>query len=167
MTDERRIYVADLAADNAGKLHGRWINATTDTAAMWAEVKAMLDASPEPGAEEFAIHDHEGVGRIGEFAAYLDKAAADGFDGFLALDVLDRASGDPDEAAHTLEAYCGAYESLADYAETIMTEAGEVDRVPDSLRSYIDWTAHGRDLELSGDVFTIRHGSVLYVFANR
>ena len=30
MSDEIRIYVADLAAYNNGKLHGVWIDATSD-----------------------------------------------------------------------------------------------------------------------------------------
>ncbi|MEH6808999.1 MAG: antirestriction protein ArdA, partial [Hyphomonas oceanitis] len=50
-----RIYVACLAAYNGGRLHGRWIDAT-EHEAVWKEVRAMLAASPEPDAEEWAIH---------------------------------------------------------------------------------------------------------------
>ena len=53
--DAPRIYVACLAAYNNGCLHGRWIDATTPDEIM-DEVRAMLAASPLPGAEEWAIH---------------------------------------------------------------------------------------------------------------
>ncbi|MBA3067902.1 MAG: antirestriction protein ArdA, partial [Hyphomonas sp.] len=55
LQDWPRIYVACLAAYNAGRLHGRWIDATTPNE-IRAEARAMLAASPEPGAEEHAIH---------------------------------------------------------------------------------------------------------------
>jgi hypothetical protein len=53
--DRPRIYVACLAAYNNGCLHGRWIDATTPDE-IWAQVRAMLADSPEPDAEEWAIH---------------------------------------------------------------------------------------------------------------
>jgi antirestriction protein len=64
-----RIYVACLAAYNSGRLHGAWIDAASDVWEIWADVQAMLAASPEADAEEFAIHDYEGFEgvRIGEF----------------------------------------------------------------------------------------------------
>lgn len=60
--DTPRIYVACLAAYNNGRLHGRWIDADQSSDDIYAEVEAMLAASPEPHAEEWAIHDHEGFG---------------------------------------------------------------------------------------------------------
>jgi antirestriction protein len=60
-----RIYVACLAAYNNERLHGRWINAHQSPDELYSEVQAMLAASPEPGAEEWAIHDHEGFGPEG------------------------------------------------------------------------------------------------------
>ena len=53
--DRPRIYVACLAAYNSGCLHGRWIDATTPDE-IWEQVRAMLADSPEPDAEEWAIH---------------------------------------------------------------------------------------------------------------
>lgn len=55
MPDRPRIYVACLAAYNSGCLHGRWIDATTPEE-IWEQVRAMLADSPEPDAEEWAIH---------------------------------------------------------------------------------------------------------------
>ncbi|MCP4316242.1 MAG: antirestriction protein ArdA [Hyphomicrobiales bacterium] len=61
-TVEPRIYVACLAAYNAGKLHGRWIEATDEPEEIHAQIQAMLKDSPERMAEEYAIHDYEGFG---------------------------------------------------------------------------------------------------------
>ncbi|MCP4409315.1 MAG: antirestriction protein ArdA [Gammaproteobacteria bacterium] len=60
MSSEIRIYVADLAAYNAGKLHGVWIDASSDLETLQEQVSVMLASSPEPDAEEYAIHDYEG-----------------------------------------------------------------------------------------------------------
>ena len=58
--EEIRIYVADLAAYNNGKLHGVWIEACSDMHDIWKAVSKMLKSSPEQMAEEYAIHDYEG-----------------------------------------------------------------------------------------------------------
>ena len=55
-----RIYVAGLAAYNAGHLHGVWIDATLELDDIQGQVDAMLAASPVEDAEEYAIHDFEG-----------------------------------------------------------------------------------------------------------
>ena len=69
-TDTPRIYVACLASYNAGRLHGAWIDCDADADEIADEIAAMLAASPEPNAEEYAIHDHEHfpAGAIGEFS---------------------------------------------------------------------------------------------------
>ena len=53
------IYVADLAAYNAGKLRGEWIDANQDVDNIRAEIEKMLSSSPELFAEGYAIHDYE------------------------------------------------------------------------------------------------------------
>ena len=63
-TGHPRIYVACLAAYNGGILHGAWLDAAQEPWALYDDVKAMLDASPVAGAEEFAIHDYEGFGEV-------------------------------------------------------------------------------------------------------
>ena len=57
-----RIYVACLAAYNNGELHGAWIDADQDADAIREEIAVILTTSPEPNAEEWAIHDYEGFG---------------------------------------------------------------------------------------------------------
>ena len=72
-----RIHVACLAAYNNGWLHGVWIDVEDDADAVRDATNAMLKASPVAGAEEYAIHDHEGFGGV-EIAEYagVDKVVA-------------------------------------------------------------------------------------------
>jgi antirestriction protein len=67
-----RVYVACLAAYNSGYLHGAWIDAAQEPWSIYDDVKTMLAASPVAGAEEWAIHDDEGLGgvRIEEYTSF-------------------------------------------------------------------------------------------------
>ena len=49
-----RIYVASLADYNAGRLHGRWIDADQPIEVIREEIAEMLTESKEPIAEEWA-----------------------------------------------------------------------------------------------------------------
>ena len=53
MSNEIRIYGADLAAYNAGHLHGVWINAWDELDDIKAQISEMLAASPVGFAEEY------------------------------------------------------------------------------------------------------------------
>ncbi len=55
MCEEIKIYVADLAAYNNGKLHGVWINALDNLDDIQDQINQMLDESPEQDAEEYAF----------------------------------------------------------------------------------------------------------------
>jgi len=161
MNDEIRIYVADLAAYNNGKLHGVWIDVCEDIEQIQAQVFDMLENSPEPGAEEYAIHDYEGFGayRLGEFAG-LETAhkIACFFTVFPAFGdlLLDYFGGDLDEAETAAgEQYAGCYSSLSEYAESLYDG---VTIVPEALTYYIDYERLGRDMELGGDIFTLEVG---------
>jgi hypothetical protein len=59
-----KIYVACLAAYNGGQLHGEWIDANQEAHEIQANITSMLERSPEPHAEEWAVHDYEGFGSI-------------------------------------------------------------------------------------------------------
>jgi antirestriction protein len=160
MNKDIRIYVADLAAYNAGYLHGVWIDATLEVADIQAEISTMLKASPVEDAEEYAIHDYEGFDgySLGEYSG-IDTAhdvasfiaEYPNFGGALLA-----YWGDIEEAKHTAEnRYCGCYMSLADYAQELTEQTSDV---PEHLSRYIDYDAMGRDMELGGDVFTVETG---------
>lgn len=168
--DRPRIYVACLAAYNGGRLHGRWIDAT-EPDEVREEVRAMLAASPEPDAEEHAIHDHEGFEgcRISEWASFDTVCELADFieqHGRLGARLYCHFGEDLDEARAAFDGHAGEYRSLADFAEEITRETGP--EIPEALQYYIDWESMGRDLEMNGEVFTITLGfDEVHVFWNR
>jgi len=162
MSEEIRIYVADLAAYNNGFLHGVWIDATLDMDDIQEQVSQMLKATPlDEEAEEYAIHDYEGFGAykvseyeglesVHEVACFLEEF------GEVAGDVLSHFGDNLEDARKALEEnYVGCYSSLADYAEEITTQTSEI---PKHLEYYIDYERMGRDTEMSGDIFTVETG---------
>ncbi len=170
MGSEIRIYVADLAAYNAGKLHGAWIDATDELEDIGQQVQTMLAQSPEPGAEEYAIHDYEGFAGY-PLSEYEGLEAAHAVACFIEEypdfggELLNHF-GDLEDARRAAdEDYCGCYRSLADCARELTEEATAI---PENLAYYIDYEAMGRDMALNGDVFTIEAGfEEVHIFWNR
>jgi len=154
---ESRIYVACLAAYNSGILHGAWIDAAQGLDGIHEDVQAMLKASPIEDAEEWAIHDYEGFGsyRVSEYEGFQSVAEIAEFieeHGELGAEVLAHFS-DLDDARKSIEEnYSGCYTSLADYAQGFTEDTSEV---PKHLEFYIDYERMGRDMEMSGDIYTI------------
>jgi len=154
---EIRIYVACLAAYNNGILHGAWIDAEQDAYSIYDEVRDMLNASPIGRAEEWAIHDYEGLEgvQISEWEGFeeVSKIAAFIADHGALGGKLLSYYGDLEEAEKAIDdRYAGEYESLAEFARSITEETGA--DIPEKLAFYIDYEAMGRDLAIS-DVFTV------------
>jgi antirestriction protein len=58
--------------------------------------------------------------------------------------------------------YCGCYKSLADYAHG---QIEETTQISEKLTYYIDYERIGRDMEMSGDIFTLETGfETVHVF---
>ena len=145
----------------------RWLDADQEPEALLAGISQMLAASPEPGAEEWAIHDHEGfcdvrlseyisveaVSKIaqgivehgrayGAWASYLGPSGYDNLDRFE-------------------DCYQGRFESLTDYAEDFLDALGLPEiierHVPEELQPYvkIDAEGFGRDMSYNGEIYGI------------
>jgi len=157
MSEEIRIYVADLAAYNNGILHGIWIYACDDLEDIKNQINEMLSNSPEEYAEEYAIHDHEGfegypvgeyegIEELHKIACFIEEYLG------LAGELLSQFD-DLAEARKAIEEnYYGCYKSVADYAEELSEGTCQI---PEYLSWYIDYERMGRDMELNGDIFTI------------
>jgi antirestriction protein len=160
---EPRIYVACLSAYNNGKLHGAWIdcsNTTVDT--IQEQIDAMLAASPEPDAEEYAIHGYEGFGSY-KISEYED------LDELVELADLLAEHGEVAVAVTEFEVhveriklvcedgYMGSYRSKDEWAEEYLTDTGSL---PDNqlVRNYFNYEAFARDCELNGDVNFVEVG---------
>ncbi len=74
---------------------------------------------------------------------------------------------DMEEATERFQdAYAGTWDSLEEWAENFMEDAGLLESIPQNLRYYFDFQAYGRDCELSGAVWTIYTGGQIAVFWN-
>ena len=156
--DPIRIYVACLAAYNNGHLHGKWIDATQGETHIQNQVKAMLESSPEHGAEEWAVHDYEGFEgapisewdsfeRIANLAEFIEEHGA------LGGKLLEHFGGDLEDAKTAFDNYWGEFETLEECARNLTEDVGT--EIPTHLENYIDYAAMGRDMEMSGDIFTV------------
>jgi antirestriction protein len=164
-TETPRIYVASLSDYNAGRLHGRWIGADEDVDVIREGIQAMLAESPEPIAEEWAIHDYDNFGglrlsefedieRVAELGQLIAKhgAAFAAYAGHVGEDFATEEGFE--------EANCGEWESEKAYAEELFDELYLAD-VPDHIQGYIDYEAFSRDLFIN-DCYSVdrREGGV-------
>jgi len=156
---EIRIYVACLAAYNNGQLHGRWIDACQEEAAIRDDIKAMLKASPIPNAEEFAIHGYEGFegASVEEYSSIHNVVALAQFisdNGALGGKLLGYY-GNLDDAENAFnDHYYGELKSVAEFAQELTEQTTEI---PSSLEFYIDYDRMARDLEIN-DILSIETG---------
>jgi len=158
-----KIYVACLAAYNNAQLHGAWIDATQEADDIMGEVQAMLKKSPQPDAEEWAIHDYEGFCgiKLSEWEGFEQVHAYAPYAGFIEEHgelgaELYNYYDDLDEASEALEdRHVGCYRSLADFAEELTEEST---KIPKNLAYYIDYDRMARDIEMSGDILSIQAG---------
>lgn len=160
-----RCYVADLAAYNSGRMIGQWVALDgLDADEMRAAVQSVIDASPFPGAEEYAIHDWDGLpSSFGEWpdwdvvAAYV--AAMEELGGAEEREAFrlwrENIGGDSLDVEEFRDAYCGCYDSGEAYAEELAYEidAAGVDWGGQCAwpLGCIDWAAAWRELQLGGD----------------
>ena len=171
-----RIYVASLADYNEGRLHGAWLDVRGEPRELEEGVRAMLAASKVPGAEEWAIHDHEGfaplrlgeheslerVARIGEGIARHGEA----FKHWATIEGITRL----DLVQGFEDAYRGHWESLEAFAQDFWEDCGFDDAIakviPEQLQAYVrfDAQAFARDLELSGDISSSAGDGGVYIF---
>ncbi len=176
--DGPRICVASLSDYNAGILHGAWIAADQTTEELFEEVQAMLDRSPTPGAEEFAIHDFEGFGQyeVGEYDS-LDWistiARGIGEHGLAFAAWVESCDRDADRVAQFEEAYRGDWETVEAYAEELLSDLGYEQVIdaaaPEWLQPYVQFNmeAFARDLELNGDIVAVKHVGGVWIFEGR
>jgi len=165
-TTQPKIYVACLAAYNNGRLHGQWIDANQETDEIHSEIKKMLKSSPEPFAEEWAIHDYEGFGglQISEYESIEDLARyaqlieehGESYAAYANNIGTDYATEEGFQ-----EAYQGEWESEEAFAENLADETMEI---PETLSYYFDYEKFANELFM-GDYFSVSNDNHnVYVF---
>lgn len=176
--DRPRIYVASLSDYNDGRLHGTWLDADADPDELADGIHAMLARSAMPGAEEWAIHDHEGFGplHLGEYEdiasiSQLGRGIAEHGAAFAHWAAI-CGTGDRDELARFDDVYLGHWNSVEAYAEELLNDLGIEEllerEVPEHLQPYVtvDVDGFARDLEYSGDVTASDGDHGVYLFDN-
>ena len=156
------IYVACLASYNNGKYHGDWIDLEQciEQEDIQAGIDWVIATSPEPGAEEYAVHDSVGLPsylsrnewpNLGELIDWADGLSAvidqDSREAYrLACEDL----GETIDEDSFRETYCGCYSSGEDYAQELAEELGSI---PEGVRwplTCINWESAWRELSHDG-----------------
>lgn len=169
-SDKPAIYVACLASYNNGYLHGHWIDATLGMDEVHDAIQAMLKASPEAFAEEFAIHDFQNFAgiRLDEYESIEDVCKiAEKLEehGEIFGEIYAHCS-DFDEALEMMEdRYCGCYKSRDDCIYQYVDDIGMLQGVDESIKRYFDYDALLHDMECSGDINVFELGyNEIHVF---
>lgn len=185
-----RIYVADLAAYNAGHLHGRWYDPADydyDADTLQGAVNQLLSTGQKLYGddtmsvhEEYAIHDYDdfyGL-KIGEYdslerVCVLAKALDDTLAGYgdnqaeafaLFVDNFGIDTNTADDISEAVDQFSDAYigeQTALDYAYEYIESTGMMDNVNDTVSQYFDYESFARDLKLGGDVVELR-GHLFY-----
>jgi len=165
-----RFYAACLAAYNNGRLHGHWIDASSDIEEMQKAIAKMLKESPIPGAEEWAIHDYEDMADLGEYPSLRRIAALAEFDedhpeiptGDL-WRIVDHFCGDIEQAEDALDdRFVGIYESFRAYAEEHADEIILSNIKDETVKRYFDYDAFARDLRMDHEVIETSEGVAIF-----
>ena len=156
------VYIACLASYNNGILHGAWLDleGDIDEEDIQAGIDWVLATSPEPGAEEWAMHDSVGLpGYLSgtEWPGLGDLVAwADGLSAVIDQDEREAYRMDGENQGQTIdedsfrEAYCGCYSSGEDYAQELAEELGSIPKDAGWPLTCIDWESAWRDLTHDG-----------------
>ena len=160
------IYIADLAAYNAGVLRGAWLDVDGfDKDDLNASIHDLMS---KWGCEEWAAHDYDGFPhQFGEYPS-LDSLASyiQAVDQFgkvpinAYLHLFDLSDLDQFE-----DRFLGDYESDSDFVWEYLESSGILASMPETLHRYFDAEAFLRDEVLSGAVRYIRYESRTYVFS--
>lgn len=158
------IYIADLSAYNHGYLHGEWVDPTQGKEVLLEEINRILSCSPvleiypDEAVEEFAIHDYSDFyeAELGEYPDLDEVVETACFllkHGRLGAALIGYCSNLEEAQKAMEENYCGQFESVEDYAYELLNDQITL---PSFLEYYLNYKAYARDLELNGDIFTIK-----------
>lgn len=156
MADTPRIYLANLAAYNAGRLAGEWVDATDlgELEAAAGRIRGDWAIHDQDGFGPVRLDEHETLEHVAELAAGIDEHGAP-FAAYVAAGY---------EPADFEEAYAGEWSTLAEFAEDLLEDIGDLGQIPERLRGYFDFAKYARDLERGGDVFTEPAPGGVYVY---
>jgi len=151
--DTPRIYVANLAAYNAGRLRGAWIEPSSDVEELAEQVTEAIGGNPDL---EWAFHDYDAFPNMGENPSLKDVAEMAELLEEHPYAIVKAAMNfvgrdDVDALRDWLDEGYGTYESKRDYVEQMVDDVYG-DKIPADLADrYFDYDAFGHDVLIDAD----------------
>ena len=153
MTDDMRVYIANLGKYNEGYLVGDWFSFPLNE----EEIAERIGLNAE--YEEYAVHDTDNfpmeiseyisigeLNNIYELIEDFPDYITDSLDEFIShYGSLEELAEHKDDIY-----YYPDCESMTDIAYYYIDELQTLGAIPESLRNYIDYEAYGRDLSIEG-----------------
>ncbi len=145
------VYVGTYGKYNNGSLRGLWIDLSTfddyDDFINFCEALHADETAPELMAQDFegfpreyyneGFITREDFGNIKEYTELCEKYGAEAVADYL--EIKDTIDGFED-------AYCGCWDSEADFARNIVEECYDLEKTMGNLSCYFDYDAFARDL---------------------
>lgn len=163
------LYCGTYGKYNAGNLRGMWVNLSTFD--NYEEFEAFCLAihadenDPEIMYQDFAnmprslYHEsmgEEGFNNIMKYCELCDDYSVSAVDDFLEW-------GTPEDLDNMPDAYVGEYDSKEDFAEEIVNDCYNLEKMMGNLANYFDYEAFARDLFMS-DYYFGSHGTVIRTY---
>nr|DAH40120.1 MAG TPA: antirestriction protein [Caudoviricetes sp.] len=165
-SDSPALYCGTYGKYNAGNLRGMWVNLSTfdnyeDFEAFCIAIHAD-EADPEIMYQDFAnmprslYHEsmgEEGFNNIMKYCELCDDYSVSAVDDFLEW-------GTPEDLDNMPDAYVGVYDSPEEFAEEMVNDCYNLEKMMGNLANYFDYEAFARDLFIS-DYYFGSHGTVI------
>jgi antirestriction protein len=135
---------------------GTWVD--MDDITEWEQVEAiLLDLFPTAQIDEILCSDIEGLPRhfyasncdsfsMTEWADFKEQLEATHLEAEVIDAYLDNMGSSGVDISNIEDAYQGEYDDWTDFAYRLMEDTGELNSIPESLRSYFDYEKFGNDL---------------------
>ena len=152
------VYVGTYGKYNEGSVFGEWIDITKfDDYDAFIEVCRRLHADEED--PELMIQDYENFPYCWYSESIMDEETFEkiqkyaNMDDKSLFDAYYEATGD-ESIEKCLESYMGDFDSEEDFAEHIINECYDLDRMMGHLKYYFNYEAYAKDLFRDGYVFS-------------
>ena len=156
---DSQIYVACLASYNNGCLSGKWITPEDTEEKLQAQIDEILKASPEPEAEEWAIHDYDNFPNLGEYPSNKDivkvteaqkKHGVNQINAFLTIYQVE-------DLEHFEDSYSGEYEDFTEYSNQLADDCFNA-----SDTQYFDYEKFESDCRIDTQEVKINYKSHIF-----
>ena len=168
-SDSPAIYCGTYGKYNEGNLRGMWVDLSTfDSYEDFVNFCYAIHADEEDPELMYQDYEnmprslyHESMGEKGfekimEYCELCDEYSVEAVEDFLKF-------YSPEDLDNMEDAYVGVFDSKEDFAEEIVSDCYELDKMMGSLADYFDYNAYARDLFIN-DYKYGSHGTVLRTF---